>query len=153
MTLCLQEIRMPLNARQNCSHIIRRTPPVLQDIQAQFPRTVNVWVKHLADKFDSRWFVGILLFKVHDQAEGSIFERRIRRSYNHSVPSFMYVSLLGAAVCTSRDAYQVITLSAMGDAETPAGGSVCIRCVQHLLALARNRLLFSFRRIIIACYV
>lgn len=26
------------------------------------------------------------------------------------------------------DAYQVITLSAMGDAETPAGGSVCIRC-------------------------
>ena len=23
--------------------------------------------------------------------------------------------------------YQVITLSAMGDAETPAGGSVCIR--------------------------
>lgn len=25
-------------------------------------------------------------------------------------------------------AYQVITLSAMGEAETPAGGSVCIRC-------------------------
>ena len=25
-------------------------------------------------------------------------------------------------------AYQVITLSAMGDAETPAGGSVCMRC-------------------------
>lgn len=24
--------------------------------------------------------------------------------------------------------YQVITLSAIGDAETPAGGSVCIRC-------------------------
>ena len=24
--------------------------------------------------------------------------------------------------------YQVITLSAMGDAETPAGGSVCMRC-------------------------
>ncbi len=27
------------------------------------------------------------------------------------------------------DTYQVMTLSAMGDAETPAGGSVCIRCV------------------------
>lgn len=25
-------------------------------------------------------------------------------------------------------AYQVMTLSAMGDAETPAGGSVCMRC-------------------------
>lgn len=25
-------------------------------------------------------------------------------------------------------AYQVMTLSAMGEADTPAGGSVCIRC-------------------------
>jgi len=25
-------------------------------------------------------------------------------------------------------AFQVITLSAMGEADTPAGGSVCIRC-------------------------
>lgn len=33
-----------------------------------------------------------------------------------------------------RDAYQVMTLSAIGDAETPAGGSVCIRYVKSLLA-------------------
>lgn len=26
------------------------------------------------------------------------------------------------------ESYQVMTLSAIGDAETPAGGSVCIRC-------------------------
>ena len=37
-------------------------------------------------------------------------------------------------VCTSRDAYQVMTLSAIGDAETPAGGSVCIRYDDNLLA-------------------
>ena len=29
-----------------------------------------------------------------------------------------------------------MTLSAMGDADTPAGGSVCIRYVQHMLARA-----------------
>lgn len=33
-----------------------------------------------------------------------------------------------------RQAYQVITLSAIGDAETPAGGSVCMRCV-HAVSL------------------
>ena len=66
LTSCWQEIRIPLYAGQNRSHIIRRTPPVLQDIQAQFSRTVDVWVKHLADEFDPGWFVRILLFKVHD---------------------------------------------------------------------------------------
>lgn len=41
----------------------------------------------------------------------------------------MYVSPFGPQViCMSRDAYQVMTLSAMGEAETPAGGSVCMRC-------------------------
>ena len=43
------------------------------------------------------------------------------------------------AVCTSGDAYQVMTLSAMGDAETPAGGSVCIRYAEHLLVLAQTQ--------------
>lgn len=56
---------MPLNACQNCSHIIRRTPPILQDIQAQLAGTVHVWVKHLADEFNSWWFVGVLLFEMH----------------------------------------------------------------------------------------
>ena len=47
----------------------------------------------------------------------------------------MYVSPFGPQViCMSRDAYQVMTLSAMGEAETPAGGSVCMRCIGHLLA-------------------
>lgn len=99
-------------------------------------------MKHLADEFDPWRFVRILLFKVHDQTEGSIFERCIRRSYDHSVPSFMYVSPFGPQIlCTSRDAYQVMTLSAIGDAETPAGGSVCIRWIDHLLATALTLML------------
>ena len=42
----------------------------------------------------------------------------------------------------SRDAYQVMTLSAMGEAETPAGGSVCIRCIGQLLATRLIQALF-----------
>ena len=100
-------------------------------------------MKHLADKLDPRWFVWILLFKVHDQTEGPILERCIHRPYYDSIPSFMYVSPFGPQViCMSRDAYQVMTLSAMGEAETPAGGSVCIRCMGHLLATRLIQALF-----------
>lgn len=54
----------------------------------------------------------------------------------------MYVSPFGPQIlCTSRDAYQVMTLSAIGDAETPAGGSVCIRWVEHVLATAPIQML------------
>lgn len=35
--------------------------------------------------------------------------------------------------------YQVMTLSAMGDAETPAGGSVCMRCSTFMLAKASGK--------------
>lgn len=35
---------------------------------------------------------------------------------------------MGVLERQGRDRYHVMTLSAMGEAETPAGGSVCIRC-------------------------
>ena len=55
----------------------------------------------------------------------------------------MCVSPFGPQViCMSRDAYQVMTLSAMGEAETPAGGSVCIRCIGQLLATRLIQALF-----------
>ena len=31
--------------------------------------------------------------------------------------------------------YQVMTLSAIGDADTPAGGSICIRCTSILVCV------------------
>lgn len=36
-------------------------------------------------------------------------------------------------------AYQVITLSAIGEAETPAGGSVCIRCERSCINASSER--------------
>ena len=40
----------------------------------------------------------------------------------------------------------VITLSAIGDAETPAGGSVCIRCVMQSAPRLAGMILVNYRR-------
>ena len=79
----------PLDTGQYGSHIVRRTPPILQNIQAKFPRSVDIWVEHLANELDTWRFVWILFFKMHDQTKRSIFEGCICRSDNDSVPGWL----------------------------------------------------------------
>jgi hypothetical protein len=43
-------------------------------------------MEHLADEFDARRFVGVLLFEVHDQAEGAVFEGRVGWADDDGVP-------------------------------------------------------------------
>ena len=43
-------------------------------------------MEHCADEFDARRFVGILLFKLHDQSEGTIFEGSVGWTDDDSVP-------------------------------------------------------------------
>lgn len=97
----------------------------MQYIQTQFPGTVDIRMEHLTYEFDARRFVGILLLKMHNQAKGPVFKGCVSWPDDDSIPfplvSFYYSFKLHVA------SYQVITLSAMGEAETPAGGSVCIR--------------------------
>ena len=78
---------LPLNAGQHSCDIVRRAPSVLQDIEAQFARGIDIGVKHLADELDGRRLVGVLLLEVHHKSEGSIFERGIRRSYYNGIPA------------------------------------------------------------------
>ncbi len=91
-------------------------------------------MKHLADEFDAGWLIGVLLLEVHDKSESAIFKRCIRRSDNDGVPfegKIIRVSIFGLSVLgvwRKGDKYHVMTLSAIGEADTPAGGSVCIRC-------------------------
>lgn len=86
-------------------------------------------MEHLRDEFDARGLVWVLFFKVHDEAKGAVFKRCIGGTDDDSIPVAMFQS----SCASERDepaagkGYQVITLSAMGEAETPAGGSVCIR--------------------------
>ena len=82
-------------------------------------------MEHCADEFDAGRFIGILLFKLHDQAEGTVFEGSVGWTNYDSVPREVVKS--GKFTILSVGSDHVMTLSAMGDAETPAGGSVCMR--------------------------
>lgn len=79
-------VSIPLDASQDGSDIVRRTPSVLQNVQAQLAGGVYVGVEHLADEFDLGRLVGVLLFKLHDKSKCAIFKRCIRRAYNYGIP-------------------------------------------------------------------
>lgn len=83
-------------------------------------------MEHLADELDCGRLIWILLLKMHDQSKGSIFKGSICGADDDSVP--VEWTIRGCFLSVSENTYQVITLSATGEAETPAGGSVCIRC-------------------------
>lgn len=154
---------LPLNTGQYGSDIVCRTPPILQYIQAQFPRVVYVWMKHLTDELDPWRLIRVLLLKVHHQPKSAIFKWRVRRPDDDGVPisystkqtyqenRFLFAwsevewgerfhcqlvpqGRHGGRCFRGRRGgkrviYHVITLSAIGEADTPAGGSVCIRCL------------------------
>ena len=48
-------------------------------------------MEHLADKLDAWRLVGVRFFKVHDQAERSIFKGRVGRAYYDCVPAHLSV--------------------------------------------------------------
>ena len=77
---------VPLYAGEDGCHIICRAPAILKNIQAQFAGRVDIGVEHLAYELDSRRLVGILLFKMHHEPKGSIFERGIGRPDNNGIP-------------------------------------------------------------------
>lgn len=43
-------------------------------------------MEHLANKLDARWLIGVLFFKVHHQAEGTILEGSIGGADNDGIP-------------------------------------------------------------------
>jgi len=43
-------------------------------------------MEHRADEFDARGFVGVLLFEVHYQAEGTVFEGGVGWADYYGVP-------------------------------------------------------------------
>ena len=85
----------------------------------------------MTDEFDGWGLVWVLFFEMHDKAKGSIFERSVGWAYNDSIPDGRVVSKWAIGSRSGDElgevTHHVITLSATGDADTPAGGSVCIR--------------------------
>ena len=86
----------PLNAGQNGCYVICWAPSILQNIQAEFASTVDVWVKHLADEFDAGRLVGILFFEVHNKTECTILKGGICWADDDSVPTSPYQCKLRA---------------------------------------------------------
>ena len=127
--MCIRE-SLPLYAGQHSCDVVCGAPSVLQDIETQFARGIDVRVEHLTDELDGGRLVGVLLLEVHDESEGSIFKGSVRGSYYDGIPDDPK-SVLCEIQCSVPwvVAYQVMTLSGTGDAETPAGGSVCMRWV------------------------
>ena len=78
---------IPLNARQDRGDVIGWRPPVLQDVETQLSRTVDVGVEHGADELDARRLVGVCFLEVHDEAEGPIFEWRVCGADDDCVPA------------------------------------------------------------------
>lgn len=86
-------------------------------------------MEHGADELDCWWFVWVLLLEVHDKPKGTILEGRVGWSDDDSVPDARRLATkLRISSTPPMNPHQVMTLSATGDADTPAGGSVCIRC-------------------------
>ena len=85
-------------------------------------------MEHLAYELHTRGLVGVLFFEVHDQAECPIFERGVGGADDDGIPDISSEPLPRTSKENGEETYHVMTLSATGDAETPAGGSVCMRC-------------------------
>jgi hypothetical protein len=70
-------IQQALHTRQNRHDIIRRTPPILQDIQTQLSIIVYVWMEHFRYEFDLWRTVWVGFFERHDETECTACERCI----------------------------------------------------------------------------
>ena len=57
---------IPLDAGQNGCDVICRAPAILEYVQTKFPTAIDIGVEHLADKFDTRRFIGVLFLKMHN---------------------------------------------------------------------------------------
>ena len=77
---------IPLDAGQDCCHVVRRAPTVLQNIQTQLSSSVHIWVELLTNEFYAWRLVWVLLFEVHHQTECSILKGSIRRPNNNCIP-------------------------------------------------------------------
>lgn len=80
-------------------------------------------MEHGRDKFHAWRFVGIGFFELHDQLRSSLANME---ELSMTRPTRKVPSSKGVSAGPMITAFHVITLSAIGEADTPTGGSVCI---------------------------
>ena len=67
-------MQQTLNRRQDRGDIVRRGPPVLENVEAELAVGVHVGVEHAREELDGRGFVGVGFVKGEDEFEGAVFE-------------------------------------------------------------------------------
>ena len=100
---------------EDSGDVICRRPTILKNIETKIPRSIHIRMKlptsaerkeskevkiivdkrtrdtedadHARNKFNMRWFIGIILIKLHHEFKRPILKRRIRRPNNHRVPT------------------------------------------------------------------
>lgn len=82
----VHRFHLPLDAGQHGGDIVCRAPAVLENVEAELARGVDVGMEHLADELDRRRLVGILLLEVHHEPEGAILEGGVGRTDDDSIP-------------------------------------------------------------------
>lgn len=82
-----KDTNAPLNTRQDRGDIVCRTPPILQNVQAQLPRRIHIRMKHLRYELDSWRFVRIRFFELHYQSERAVFKGSVGGSHYNSIPA------------------------------------------------------------------
>ena len=73
-TIRVRIVQQTLYARQDRSNVIRRRPPILQNIQTQLPIRIHVGVEHPREELDSGRFVRVRFIECEHQLEGAVFE-------------------------------------------------------------------------------
>lgn len=67
-----------LDTRQDGSDVVRRTPSVLQNVEAQLAVRIHVRVEHAREKLHGGGFVRVALVERQQQLERAVLERRFR---------------------------------------------------------------------------
>lgn len=75
---------------------------------------------HPRNELDLRRLIRVILIKLHDEFEGTIFKGRVCGADDDGIP-------VRISIHVHIIPYQVMTFSLTGLALTPAGGSDCIR--------------------------
>jgi hypothetical protein len=88
-------------------------------------------VEHLADEFDGRWLIRVLLLKMHYESKGSILKGRVGGSYYDRIP----VKHHGVSLeCSTAQLLLVFSLPShdiIGDrGSRDSGGRICLHAFE-----------------------
>ena len=77
---------LPLNAGQDGGDVIRRAPPILEDVQTELSGGIDIGMKHGRDEFDAGRFIRILFLEMHGETKGAILKWGVGWADNDGVP-------------------------------------------------------------------